>query len=103
MNEGKIEQIGSAEDLYRKPESKFALQFIGEVNVNKNGFVRPECIRVVEEGQDAEVVDKIFMGNVIRYYLEVQNEIYEMIRLSCEKEYGIGDLLKVELNLQKIL
>ncbi|WP_390185147.1 ABC transporter ATP-binding protein [Haladaptatus pallidirubidus] len=32
LNEGEIEQIGSAEDLYETPESTFVADFIGDVN-----------------------------------------------------------------------
>ncbi|SIR66403.1 spermidine/putrescine transport system ATP-binding protein [Haladaptatus litoreus] len=32
LNEGEIEQIGSAEDLYETPESAFVADFIGDVN-----------------------------------------------------------------------
>ncbi|ODR81272.1 ABC transporter [Haladaptatus sp. W1] len=32
LNEGKIEQIGAAEDLYETPESSFVADFIGDVN-----------------------------------------------------------------------
>ena len=33
MNEGKIVQIGTAEDLYTKPGSTFVAQFIGRINI----------------------------------------------------------------------
>jgi iron(III) transport system ATP-binding protein len=33
MNEGRIVQIGTAEDLYTKPASTFVAQFIGRINV----------------------------------------------------------------------
>lgn len=32
MNQGKLEQIGSAEDLYRRPSSRFVASFIGKCN-----------------------------------------------------------------------
>jgi spermidine/putrescine transport system ATP-binding protein len=32
MNEGKIEQIGTPEEIYRRPESRFVADFIGESN-----------------------------------------------------------------------
>ncbi len=33
MNDGKLEQLGSPEDLYLRPQSRFVAQFIGEANV----------------------------------------------------------------------
>lgn len=38
MNEGRIEQIGTAEDIYRRPSSRFVADFIGESN-----FLAVEC------------------------------------------------------------
>jgi len=33
LNEGRIQQVGTVEDLYEAPESKFVADFIGDVNV----------------------------------------------------------------------
>ena len=33
MNEGRIAQIGGAEDLYRRPASRFVAEFVGEANL----------------------------------------------------------------------
>jgi spermidine/putrescine transport system ATP-binding protein len=33
MNEGRIEQIGTAEEVYEKPETKFVADFIGDTNL----------------------------------------------------------------------
>ncbi len=33
MNDGRIEQIGHPEDVYRRPESRFVAEFVGENNV----------------------------------------------------------------------
>ena len=35
MNHGNIEQLGDAEDIYEKPRTKFAADFIGETNLLK--------------------------------------------------------------------
>jgi spermidine/putrescine transport system ATP-binding protein len=45
MNEGRIEQIGTPEEIYRRPESRFVADFIGESN-----FLE------VERGSDGRVV-----------------------------------------------
>ena len=33
MNEGKIQQIGTPQDIYNEPKNKFVAQFIGESNI----------------------------------------------------------------------
>jgi spermidine/putrescine transport system ATP-binding protein len=39
MNEGRIEQIGTAEEIYRRPVSRFVADFIGESNFAEVEFV----------------------------------------------------------------
>ena len=39
MNEGRIEQIGTAEEIYRRPTSRFVADFIGESNFADVEFV----------------------------------------------------------------
>jgi sulfate transport system ATP-binding protein len=40
INEGRIEQIGTAEEIYDHPASPFVMQFVGEVNVLEPSFHR---------------------------------------------------------------
>ena len=57
INEGRIEQIGTAEEIYDHPASPFVMQFVGEVNVlesphpDGNGaplFVRPHELELLD-------------------------------------------------------
>ena len=48
MNAGRIEQIGSPEDLYDRPQTRFAAEFIGEASLNEG--------RIVESAGDEVVV-----------------------------------------------
>lgn len=41
MNRGRIEQVGTALDLYRQPETAFAAEFIGEANLLAVAHVEP--------------------------------------------------------------
>jgi len=90
MNEGRIEQIGTAEEIYRRPASRFVADFIGESNFAEvelvNGsvvttreriplpapqhassgtgtlMVRPECVRL----EPASEGDPSLVGTVIK-------------------------------------
>ena len=42
MNQGKLEQIGSAEDLYKRPASRFVAGFIGKCNFIEGRVTGPE-------------------------------------------------------------
>jgi sulfate/thiosulfate transport system ATP-binding protein len=47
MNEGRVEQSGSADDLYEHPANEFVMSFVGEVNRLGESYVRPHDIEVV--------------------------------------------------------
>jgi spermidine/putrescine transport system ATP-binding protein len=46
MNKGRLEQTGTPQDLYRRPQSRFVAEFLGEVNWLNDACVRPEAVRV---------------------------------------------------------
>jgi spermidine/putrescine transport system ATP-binding protein len=108
MNEGKILQIGTPEDIYNEPENKFVASFIGESNIvdgkylgdynvsflgkkfecvdhfnkeiNVEVVIRPEDIEVVsvKEGQIIGRVDDIVFKGV-HYELSVIVDNKELI------------------------
>lgn len=52
MNEGRVEQSGSADDLYEHPANEFVMSFVGEVNRLGDDFVRPHDMEVVLDPDD---------------------------------------------------
>jgi spermidine/putrescine transport system ATP-binding protein len=70
MNEGRIEQIGSPEDVYFRPRTKFVAGFLGAVNWIGGVGVRPEATRIAREAENhgaksfpALVTDSVFLGD----------------------------------------
>jgi sulfate transport system ATP-binding protein len=64
INEGRIEQIGTAEEIYDHPASPFVMQFVGEVNVletlHPDGdgaplFVRPHELELLDGPQEDSI------------------------------------------------
>jgi len=53
MNQGRVEQSGSAADLYDKPANEFVMSFVGEVNRLGDDFVRPHDIEIVRDRDDS--------------------------------------------------
>jgi sulfate/thiosulfate transport system ATP-binding protein len=51
MNQGRIEQEGSPDEVYDRPATPFVLQFLGDVNLvtddNAQGYVRPHELVVL--------------------------------------------------------
>jgi sulfate/thiosulfate transport system ATP-binding protein len=62
MNEGRVEQSGSADDLYEHPANEFVMSFVGEVNRLGEHFVRPHDMTVLldpDEGSEEAMVQRI--------------------------------------------
>ena len=70
MNQGRIEQIGTPEEIYMHPATPFVSQFVGETNLlptsegvadsSLDAHVRPHEIDIVPVGGDPVLVDNVF-------------------------------------------
>ncbi|MBF9033502.1 ATP-binding cassette domain-containing protein [Rhodobacterales bacterium HKCCE2091] len=81
FSDGRIQQIGTPEDIYHRPETPFVADFVGSSNVLPPDVVmdltgirapaslRPERIRLTREGHEAEVVGSSFTGATTRLKL----------------------------------
>jgi putative spermidine/putrescine transport system ATP-binding protein len=85
FSQGRIEQIGTAFDLYERPASAFVADFVGTSNLlgtDKNTLLRPEKIYLfapgagVPERYDAHpalVREAVYLGAVTRYQVELED------------------------------
>src|SRR5215475_5807841 len=75
MNEGRIEQIGTPEDVYLRPQSRFVAGFLGAVNWINGIGVRPESVRLnrapVERGAPATVTGSVFLGDCVQVLVKL--------------------------------
>jgi len=61
MDHGRIEQVGTPEQVYMEPATSFVSDFVGETNLFPDGLhVRPHDLDIVETGGDPVVVDNVF-------------------------------------------
>ena len=79
FNHGRIEQIGTPEDVYERPETEFVAGFVGISNLlSRDGrrfTIRPEKIRLLAEGEPADglhaepgtIAEVVYVGMVTRY------------------------------------
>jgi ABC-type Fe3+/spermidine/putrescine transport system ATPase subunit len=101
LNEGRIEQIGTPEEIYRQPASLFAADFIGESNIlrgKKDGgifvlengarvpisaqapdavtsvVIRPEALRIGQDGVlGAQLLSREYLGSITRVVMQLEN------------------------------
>jgi len=62
MNEGRVEQSGTADELYEQPATEFVMSFVGEVNRLGEHYVRPHDMSVAldrDEGAEEAMVQRI--------------------------------------------
>jgi len=73
MNRGRVEQSGTADELYEQPANEFVMSFVGEVNKLGEQFVRPHDMEVVldaDESTEQGLVQRIVaLGFEIRVEL----------------------------------
>lgn len=86
FHEGKIMQIGTPEDIYRRPKTRFVADFVGSSNVlspqttkhlggpEKWSSLRPEDIQIGAKGFTATVVSASFLGAANRLSLELNGQ-----------------------------
>ncbi|HFD2044746.1 spermidine/putrescine ABC transporter ATP-binding protein [Clostridium perfringens] len=131
MNKGKIQQMGSPEDIYNEPANSFVAKFIGESNIVDGtmlddfkvefagrifdcvdkGFEKNEAIEVVIRPEDFEMVkyeDGMLKGTVtsvifkgVHYEIEVKDENHTWI-LHNTKHAEIGSKIGLSLDPESI-
>jgi spermidine/putrescine transport system ATP-binding protein len=68
MHGGAVEQVGTPEEIYRRPKTKFVASFLGAMNWIDGVGVRPECTRISRESQNGlarrgVVTRSVFLGS----------------------------------------
>jgi sulfate transport system ATP-binding protein len=105
MNDGRIEQAGSPDQLYESPENEFVMSFIGPVNRLGEAFLRPHDIQILPEddgsGTEALVERVIHLGFEVRVELKLHDgrEIWAQVTRenAQELELRAGQILSVRL------
>jgi ABC-type Fe3+/spermidine/putrescine transport system ATPase subunit len=77
MNRGRIEQLGTPEEVYRAPATRFAANFLGAMNWIGGAGVRPEALRVSRNGGagrcSAQVTQTLFLGNCVHVMMRLDS------------------------------
>jgi ABC-type Fe3+/spermidine/putrescine transport system ATPase subunit len=78
MNQGKLEQVGSPQQLYLQPKTRFAAGFLGAVNWMGPIGVRPEATRISRQkpdenakGSAAIVEGATFLGSSVQVHAKL--------------------------------
>jgi iron(III) transport system ATP-binding protein len=120
MNRGRIEQVGTAEELYWNPETRFVGEFIGRLNIlddpalragleaagaDKVLAIRPEHVALTDTGALEGTVHKVaFLGNTMRLGVETQGhgQGIEIEVHGRRKRLKVGDTVRFDLPADRV-
>jgi putative spermidine/putrescine transport system ATP-binding protein len=114
FDHGRIMQVGSPEDIYQRPNSRFVADFVGSSNVLPPDFVarhggarrwaslRPEAVRIVDgvASPDAGtleglVVSRSYLGGTTRLGLDVEGQRINALLPAGQSLPAEGDSVRV--------
>ncbi|MBS1860406.1 MAG: sulfate ABC transporter ATP-binding protein [Actinobacteria bacterium] len=95
MNQGRVEQSGSADDLYDKPANEFVMSFVGEVNRLGDDFVRPHDIEIVRDRDDS--TEEAMVQRIVALGFEIRVELMLADGTEVWAQLTRGELQRLEL------
>ena len=105
MRDGKIEQIGTPQELYHNPLSLFVASFIGRPQINllpaESGIIkaiRPEHLQLSSEGIACRLVYREWLGTSQLLILESNRG---PLRMLCASEITIPETIKLNWSPEK--
>jgi len=119
FNQGRVEQIGTPDEVYETPSTKFVAHFIGNVNLfsgdqsnrligkSVSAMLRPERIHIHQDQNkpkliQGKITEREFLGAYIRYQVSCDGDINIIVHQpnhgasDLHPRYAIGD--QVQLN-----
>jgi len=115
FNEGRVVQVGTPQEIYRQPNSRFVADFVGSSNVLPPDFVatimgasrwaslRPESIRLTQSGgHEAIVIASNFLGGSTRLALDVGSLRLHAIVPSVSVVPAVGEKVFIEWERQDV-
>ncbi|MDQ0971269.1 spermidine/putrescine transport system ATP-binding protein [Neobacillus niacini] len=112
LNNGKIEQAGTPQEIYRQPNNEFIATFIGENNIFHNGMrtycVRPENVKVYRKGTiplgkapNGNIIEVIFSGNHTKVYIYFEQDQKTVVAYDypdTPTDWKTGDAVDLDWN-----
>jgi iron(III) transport system ATP-binding protein len=117
MNQGRVEQIGSPEEIYGRPVNEFVARFTGEINLapagsslrhalgisSQTGAVgfRPEAAVISDEGIEAVVKSCRYLGSKIELEIELADR--QRIKLWTRAKAEPGSAIRFRVAVEDVL
>lgn len=93
MNQGRLEQVGTPEEIYLRPSTRFVASFLGAVNWIGGVGVRPEALRIARQPSHnghrtcpATIVQSTFLGNCVHVDTRLSDGASAVVEVSRRGE-----------------
>jgi putative spermidine/putrescine transport system ATP-binding protein len=109
FNDGQVVQVGTPQEIYRQPNSRFVADFVGSSNILPPDFVarvsggsrwaslRPESIYLVQSGgHAASVVAISFLGGSTRLSVEIDSLRINLLLSSTADIPQVGERVSID-------
>jgi len=110
LNYGRTQQVAAPTEAYLRPANRFVAEFLGIANFvgidgGRTGLVRPERVKIGPAGINggpnigvaAKVVEAIYLGQMVRYHLELEGGAAPMVAAMpfVGRAYAAGEKVSV--------
>lgn len=95
MNKGKIEQVGTPEEVYHKPANKFVLNFLGNVNIFHERIIDGKKANVYTRPHQLEITHQAKDSSSIKAVVEYINPAGSVVKIDLKSEDG--NLMQAEI------
>lgn len=129
FKKGKVDQIGTPNEIYNESKTEYTYNFIGDINKlsadlvreinaadlnvkldeNKNSYIRLERIFLNKTGKElftteGTITNKEYYGMFIKYYIAVGSDTIKAVEKNDGRDsLGVGDTVKVSFDPHSIL
>jgi ABC-type Fe3+/spermidine/putrescine transport system ATPase subunit len=106
MHRGRLEQVGTPEDIYLRPRTRFAAEFLGAMNWIEDAGIRPENTRLARaapnhgaRSRTALIETSTFLGNCFHIHARLDSgEVVVAEVPRADNSYRAGDAVHVWWN-----
>ncbi|MEO1569073.1 MAG: ABC transporter ATP-binding protein [Pseudomonadota bacterium] len=107
FNDGRIQQVGTPEDVYDRPQTPFVADFVGASNVlpaslveaiigiGKPASLRPEAITLGSGPMDGTVESHAFLGSATRIEVMCHGQIIKVLIPKGVEVPAVGDTINL--------
>ncbi len=100
MRGGEIEQAGTPQELYQKPETRFVASFLGEMNWVDGVGIRPECVCVARDAgsngsRPGRIAHTTFLGPHRHFAIQLESGEVVTAQTAAAAVFATGETVQV--------